>query len=73
MLAPTSDPQKIVSSLTQRHALQLQVIAEHRMSTHISHTVSAPAAIIVHPIANPSKPSVRFTALDEKEITSITK
>jgi len=35
--------------------------------------VSAPAAIIVHPIASPSSPSVKFTALLLSTISSITK
>ena len=35
-------------------------------------TASAPAAIIVQPIASPSSPSVRFTAFDEPTSTSIT-
>ena len=35
-------------------------------------TASAPAAITVQPIASPSRPSVRFTALLEPTITSAT-
>ena len=35
--------------------------------------MSAPAAIIVHPMASPSRPSVRFTALLDPTITSMTK
>src|SRR5207302_6648303 len=66
------DPQKIVSS----PACGIRCKPRYSENcacpdTYVS-TVSAAAAINVHPIASPSNPSVRFTAFVEPTNTSAT-
>src|SRR5271155_5846567 len=69
---PTIAPQKIVNSPTcGMRGISRYVAKVACPLTYVS-TVSAPAAITVQPIANPSSPSVRFTALLEPTITSTT-
>src|SRR6266446_3242479 len=48
------------------------VAQRYLLLTYVS-TVRAPAAITVQPMARPSNPSVRLTALDEPTITTPTK
>src|SRR5258708_7426566 len=70
---PTSAPQKTVSSPTSGRCWRSRY-AENRakLVTYVK-TVSAPAATTTQPIASPSRPSVRFTALDDPTITTATK
>jgi len=61
-----------VSSPTLRDVLNIEVARRNeRCSSEYVKTVSAPAAIMVQPIASPSRPSVRFTAFDEPTTTTI--
>src|ERR1700691_3870778 len=69
---PTIAPQKIVSSPTCGMRGISRYVANVACALTYVSTVSAPAAITVQPIASPSSPSVRFTALLEPTITSAT-
>src|SRR5271169_849999 len=70
---PTSAPQKIVSSPTcGRCGISRYSENRAKLVTYVK-TVSAPAATTTQPIASPSSPSVRFTALEEPTMTNATK
>src|SRR5205807_8911446 len=69
---PTIAPQKIVSSPTWGMRCSSRYPANTACPLTYVSTESAPAAITVQPIASPSSPSVRLTALLEPTITSTT-
>src|ERR1700688_1940072 len=69
---PTIAPQKIVNSPTCGIFGISRYVANVACPLTYVNMVSAPAAITVHPIASPSNPSVRFTALLDPTITSAT-
>src|SRR5579864_5007345 len=70
---PTIAPQKIVNSATWGIRCNSRYVAKVACPLTYVSTVSAPAAITVQPIASPSRPSVRFTALLDPTMTSATK
>src|SRR5580700_1879922 len=70
---PTIAPQKIVNSPTCGIFGISRYVAKVACPLTYVSTVSAPAAITVQPMASPSKPSVRFTALLDPTMTSATK
>src|ERR1039458_8338995 len=72
-LAPVIDPQKTVSSEVCGLRASCRYSASCACPPAYVSAVSAPAAITIRPMARPSSPSVRFTALDEKTTTSATK
>src|SRR5579859_2059078 len=72
-LAPTIAPQKIVNSATCGMICSSRYYDNLACPLTYVSTVSAPAAITVQPIARPSNPSVRFTALVDPTSTTITK
>src|SRR6476646_2810256 len=72
MLDPTMAPQKTVTSATCGIFCSSRYSEKTTCPLRYVRIVRAPAAITVQPIAKPSSPSVRFTALLEPTSTSIT-
>src|SRR5271157_3253671 len=72
-LAPVIDPQKMVSSEVCGLRASCRYSASCACPPAYVNAVSAPAAITIRPMARPSNPSVRFTALDMNTTTSATK
>src|SRR5579871_5049522 len=73
ILEPTMAPQKTVSSATCGIFCSSRYSENTACPLKYVRIVSAPAAITVQPMARPSSPSVRFTALLDPTSTSITK
>src|SRR6185437_8166842 len=71
--APTSAPQKIVSSPVPLTLRIRRYSAARKLPVRYAITAKAPPAVTIGPIASPSSPSVRFTALEAPTITRIAK
>src|ERR1035437_9487527 len=72
-MAPVIDPQNTVSSDVCGLRASCRYSASCACPPAYVSAGSARAAIIIRPMASPSSPSVRFTALDENTTTSATK
>src|SRR4029453_8633114 len=69
--APTSAPQKIVSSPVPFTFRMRKYSAARKLPGKYAITAKAPPAVTLGPIARPSRPSVRFTAFEAPTITKI--
>ena len=69
MDAPVIAPQKTVNSDAPGRRARSRYLANSRVAADVRQHRHRPAAMIISPIARPSRPSVRFTKFEDPAIT----